>query len=308
MEIDHDNAELLAALPSHISITPLLKATPMTEGGKRYVYVEASSEDRDQQNEIILAKALEASAEYYKKFGNLDIDHFTQLGKPNPAKGWPGLPNAEMFEIGRPVEVCIEKKRTFVKGEISSGVGPASEKANMFWSSLMDINPPQRWYPSVGGAVIKKEVHFDPEKMSKCAVISEVRWTNIGFSKTPVNANLATVQTAPFGPLAKSWGALGGFGMDDMVKSLTAGYGTDSAALTGGAALRVQSLDGGVHSYWDFRDAFADAFKRGDFAGLKLPALVQVAQSKFGVAASDAAEFVERFLVDLQNALKEKRR
>lgn len=302
MGFDHDNEALLNALPSFVSIDPLLKATPATEGGRRFVYVEASNESRDQQNEVILSKALEASAEYYKKFGNVDIDHYTQIGKPNPAKGWAGIPNPEQYEIGRPVDVRIKDGATFVKAEIYSGSGPMAERANAFWSSLTDLNPPQRWYPSVGGAVIDKEVVFDSATMRKSAVIKQVRWTNLAMSRTPVNANLPTASLAPLGPLAKSMFAF------DVMKSLTAGYGTDSAALTGGAALRVQSLDGGVHSYWDFRDAFADAFKRGEFAGMGLPALVQAAQSRFGVAASDAAEFVERFLGDLKNALKEKRR
>lgn len=307
MEFDHDHSALLEALPSHIGITPLLKATPVTEGERRFVYVEASSEDKDQQNEVILAKALAASAGYYKKFGNLDIDHFTQIGKPNPAKGWPGLPNPDQFEIGRPVEVCVDNRRTFVKGEIYSGDGAMAERANAFWDSVTRLDPPQRWYPSVGGAVIGKEVHIDPVTFNKSAVINAVRWTNVAFSKTPVNASLATVQTAPFGPLAKSWAALGGFGVD-MGKSLTGGYGTDSAALTDGAALREQSLDKDVHSYWDLRDQFADAIRRGELADTKLPALVHMAQSRFGLSAGEAAEFVERFLDDLQRGLQEKKR
>jgi len=35
-------------------------------------------------------------------------------------------------------------KKTFVKAEVHAGVGPAAEKANMFWLSLSDIPPPAR--------------------------------------------------------------------------------------------------------------------------------------------------------------------
>jgi hypothetical protein len=300
-----DDISLLAGVPDYITIEPLLKATPRTEGDRRFIFIEASNESKDQQNEVILASALEASAEYYKRFGNLDIDHYTQIGKPNPAKGWVGIPNPEQFEIGKPVDVRIEKGSTFVKGEIHSGTGPMAEKANAFWSSLMDVTPPHRWYPSVGGSVTGKEISIDQRTGARTAVINAVRWTNVAFSKTPVNARVAAASTVPFGPLAKSWGAHG----FDLQKSLTAGYGTDSATLTGGAALRVQSLDKGRISYeHDFRDQFSDCIKRGEVAEMKLPAMVQLAQSRFGLSASEAAEYVERFLDDLQRRLKEKTR
>lgn len=292
-----EEISMLAALPSYISISQMLKATPVVESGERFIYLEASNEVLDQQNEIILAKALEDSSPYYLKFGNLDIDHYTQIG----AKA--GIPNYELYEIGRPVDVKVKDGTTFVKGQIYSGSGPAAEKANAFWSSLTELNPPARWYPSVGGAVIEKSVVIDPDTKAKRAVIKKVRWSNIGFSKTPVNANLATVSTVPFGALAKSYGA-GGF---DFTKALEAGYGTDAATLTGGAALRVQSLHGGVLSYWDFRDQLANAISNHEVKAASPAGLVKFAQQRFGMSPDIAAASVERFLGDLENGLKEKR-
>lgn len=286
---------LLDSLPSHLTIGgDLLKATPMEEGGRRFIYMEASNQIKDQQSEILLAKALADSADYYLKFGNLDIDHYTQIGAKR------GIPDYMAYEVGVPVEVRIESDHTFVKGELKKGDGLAALKANMLWSSLTEVSPPERWYPSVGGAVIDRQIDIDPATGAKTAVITKVRWTNIGFSKTPVNDNLPTIATAAFGPMAKSWGAA-------MFKGLEAGYGSDSASLTGGAALRVQSLDKRLMSYWDFRDQFANAINNGEVKEMTLPGLEQVAQERFELSPEDAAKYVEQFLNDLQRALKEKR-
>lgn len=294
MDLDLENEALLNALPTHLSVGgALLKATPATEGAERFIYIEASNEQKDQQNEVVLAKALADSAEYYLKFGNLDIDHYTQIGAKQ------GIPDYPAYEIGVPVAVRIENNTTFVKGHIKSGEGPAALKANLFWSSLTDVNPPERWYPSVGGAVMGKEIAIDPISKARHAVINKVRWTNIGFSKTPVNANLSTVSTAAFGPLAKSWAA--------MFKGLEAGGGSDVAALTGGAALRMQSLDQQLMSYWDFRDQLANAVMNGEVKEMTQAGFIQFAQERFDLPAAKASEYVENFLTDLQGALKEKR-
>lgn len=292
MEYDVFSAEergLLDAVPSYLSISQMLKATPVAEGVDRFIYLEASNESLDQQGEVVLAKALEDSAAYYLRFGNLDIDHYTQIG----ARA--GVPNYELYEIGRPIDVSVKDGATFVKGQIYSGTGPAAERANSFWSSLTELNPPARWYPSVGGSVIGKSVVIDPDTKAKKAVINKVRWTNIGFSKTPVNPNLTTVSTVPFGVLAKSLCA-GGF---DMVKALEAGYGTDAAALTGGGALRKQSLEPGLLSYWDFRDGLAEMLRTGK-VGAKLADMVKIAQERYGMSPDVAAASVDRFLGDLK--------
>lgn len=284
---------LLDAVPGYISITHVLKAQPAQEGGERFVYLEASNESVDQQGEVVLAKALAESADYYLRFGNLDIDHYTQIG----ARA--GIPGYELYEIGRPVDVAVRDGSTYVKGQIYSGSGPAAEKANAFWSSLTELNPPARWYPSVGGAVVSKSVQADPVTGERRAVIEKVRWTNVGFSKTPVNANLATVKTVPFGALAKSWNGVGFV----VQKALEAGYGTAPEQVSEAGALRLQSLGGGVLDYWDFRDWLADAIRQRKVAGGKPAEWVEAAAS-VGLSRDRAARYVERFLRDLRDALK----
>jgi len=292
-----DDAQLLASVPEFLSLGAMLKATPSTEGARRFVYFEASNEGLDQQGEIVAAKALADSADYFLRYGNVDIDHYTLIGPKL------GIPDYPLYEIGRPVDVRQDGGRTFVKAEIYSGSGPAAERANQFWSSLTEITPPARWYPSVGGKVLAKAIEIDPKTKLRKALIKKVRWYNIGVSKTPVNQHVAACATVPVGAFAKCWTAAG----LDIAKALEAGYGTDSTALEGGAALRKQSLDGVVHSYFDFRNRLAAAVRSG--AAGKNPGvqqLVEYSAKRFGLSPDEAAEWVERFMRDLKSGLNKR--
>lgn len=286
---------LLAAVPEFISVGGLLKATPQEEAGRRIIYFEASNEDVDHQNEIILQKALSESSDYYLRHGNIDLSHFTILGPKS------GIPNYMEYEIGRPTAVQVNGKRTFVKAELYQGDSPMARNANLVWDSLTKQTPASTWFPSVGGSVLSKSVKIDPKTGEKVAVIDRVRWNNTALDRCPVNKTVPTVSTAPVGTFAKS---LGGF---VIAKSLEAGYGTDSAALAGGAAMRKQSLDGVVHSYFDFRNKLAAQMRSG--AAGKNPGareLVTHAAKQFGVSPDQAAEWVERFMRDLKNGLNKR--
>jgi len=275
----------------------MLKATPFQEGEKRYVYIEASDETTDAQNEVVLQKALQDSAPYFKKYGNLDIDHITMIG----AKV--GIPNYSQFEIGHPVDVTFNRDKTFVKGEIVSGDGPAADKGNQFWASMTERNPPAKWYPSVGGAVLARDVEIDPTTQLKKAIVKKVRWSNIGFSRTPVNQNVATVATVPFDILAKCWG-VGGL---DLAKAMEASSSTDVSALTGGGALGHQSLDHGIKKYLDFRNALAadlSAGTLGDDPSMK--DMARHAHTKFSLPIEKSAEWVERFARDLKTGITQR--
>ncbi len=292
------DAQLLAGIPEYLSIGQMLKATPRMDGAHRIVYFEASNEGLDQQGEVVAAKALAESSEYFKRYGNIDIDHYTLIGAKS------GIPDYAMYEIGRPVDVRQERGVTFVKAEIYAGNGPAAERANQFWSSLTEITPPARWYPSVGGAVLEKAVEIDPDTKLRKAIIKKVRWNNIGVSKTPVNQHVATCATVPVGAFAKCWTAAG----LDLAKALEAGYGTDSATLTDGGALREQSIDSTrIHSYFDFRNQMAGSMRSGR-AGKNPGAreLVTFAAKTFGLPQDQAAEWVERFLRDLKIGLNKR--
>lgn len=193
----------------------LFKATPQTEGDRRFVYCEPSTENWDQQRERILRQALLDSADHFLKFGNIDTDHATMIG------GKLGLSPEEsrLREIGRPVEI-IRGPKIVVRGEIYRGDTPAAKEANYFWSTLTEMTPPKRWYPSVGGRNAVRDC------TDKGCVIKAFKWVNLGFAKEPVNDSVAPV----------------GLDLDAFVKAITAGGGTDSASLAGGAALRRESL------------------------------------------------------------------
>jgi len=272
----------------------MLKASASEEGGRRFLYFEASNEDVDHQGEVILQKALKNSADYYLRHGNIDISHYTILGPRS------GMSNFMEFEIGRPVEVSVEGKSTFVKAELYKGNSPMAKNASMVWDSMTKQSPPAVWYASVGGSVLSKSIKIDPDTKEKVAVVDAVRWNNTALDRCPVNKTVGRVSAAPIGVFAKS---LNGFIMS---KSLEAGYGADVATLTGGSALRVQSLDGVPQSYFDFRDKLSGAMNRREVDQMTSDGLISFSVKKFGLQPDEATEWVDRFLGDLKSSLKQR--
>jgi hypothetical protein len=284
------------------SIEMMLKATPAMEGDRRFIYLEASTEKRDLQGEMVLAKALEASADHYLKFGNIDIDH-----KSMPAvAAMYGIEKPALWEIGSPVDVRIDGASTFVKAELLRGDTPLAENANEVWDSMTKLRPARKWYPSVGGKILAKSAEIDPKSGDKVGVVSAVRWTNVAISQQPVNQHVGGITTIPYGILAKSLAADGTF---DFAKALEASYATDAAGKTGGAAFGMQSLDtgGGLpHSYFDFREMLSKAINKRLVPSKSQEGLMDYAVSHFSLSHDEAAEWVVRFLGDLQKRLSNK--
>lgn len=282
-----------------LSIPDLLKATPQTEGDHRYLYLEASNEVRDLEGEVVQAKALQESADYFLRYGNFDIQHRSFVGQAN------GDPDYYLHEIGRPIEVKADGTRTFVKGEIYHGPTRLALAANDFWDSLTILQPPARWYPSVGGKIEAAEKRYNPDTNERTRVITKTLWSNIGFSRTPVNSAVPMVSTMPFGVLAKCWG-MDGLNVDQaasLMKALEAGYGTDVATLSGGAALREQSLDGAPQTYETFREKMAADLRNGK-CGRNKGAMVEHAKRAFGLGHEKAGEHVAQFLADMKAGLQ----
>ncbi len=285
----YSDEALLSAVPEFFRFDAMLKATPVEEGGKRILFFEASNEDVDHQNEVVLQKALAESAGYFLRHGNIDLSHYSILGPKS------GLTNFMEFEVGRPVDVKVDGARTFVKAELYQGDSPQARNASMVWDSLTKQSPPSRWYPSVGGAVLAKSVKLDPKTNQKVAVIEKVRWNNVALDRCPVNRSVGEVSTAPVGTFSKSFG---GFLLG---KSLESGYGTDVAALDGGGALRVQSLQGAMAAYHSIRDRLAASIRD---RGVKArPMEMRKAVVSYGLGEQAAHAFVERFLDDLKTGL-----
>ena len=101
-------------IPHYLCISGLLKARPVTEGARRFLFMEASNEATDLQGEKVLAKSLADSADYFLRYGNIDLDHRTLI-PPRPGE------NPYLWEIGQPIEARIDGDRTFVNHDFAVG-------------------------------------------------------------------------------------------------------------------------------------------------------------------------------------------
>ena len=282
-----------------IALTGLLKATPKVEGGERFIFMEASNESLDASGERVLAKALQASAVEYQRFGNVDIDHISIIG----AKA--GIPDYLLYEIGQPVEVKIDGRHSFVKARLYQGETRMASKANEVWESMTLLSPPARWYPSVGGSILNRETTIDPDLKKAVRLVTQVRWTNVALSRTPVNQNLPTASSIPFGIFAKCWDE--GESAVDLIKAgaMVAGQTYNIQNQSGGQAIRKQSLDRKTQhlaSYWDYRTRMSKAIKdhRVTVKGGDPTSLVNYTSDEYGLSPDDATRYVERYLGDLK--------
>jgi len=291
MDSARSDAMLLGDIPDFIALPLLMKATPAEEGLERVLYLEASNEKRDSSNEVVLLKALQDSSDYYLRHGNVDISHYTVLGPRS------GVANFLEYEIGLPTEVRVDGQTTFVKAQLYRGDSPMAKNADMVWSSLTRQKPPQRWYPSVGGKVLAKAVQMDPDTGAKYGVVSKVLWTNTALDRNPINLGLREATLMPPSVFVKS---LGGF---VLTKALEAGYGTDSAGLSGGGALRRQSLHGagdGKKDYAVLATTLGEAMLVGQL-GLDphQEDLAAWLRKHHGLSEDEATETVGHFMRDL---------
>ncbi|ENE5752108.1 hypothetical protein ABNO07_003586 [Salmonella enterica subsp. enterica serovar Bareilly] len=263
-----------ANTPEFVSLELMLKARPAAENGARFIYFEASNEGVDQQGERVLAAALKESKDHFLKFGNIDIDHYTMIGPRM------GMNDYQSYEIGQPVDVQFRGERTFVKARLYEGNTPLASRANEVWESMTALNPPAKWYPSVGGAILERSDALDPETGDKVTLIEKVRWTNVGLSRTPVNQHLPTATTAALGSFAKS---LNGFVLKPMACAMP------------------------LPSFHEFRDGLASALLSKSLTDQSENGLVTWAVSTFGMSPTEATDWVHRFLRGLKKLTGDKK-
>lgn len=282
--------ELLATLPEFVRFDTLMKARPAIESGERIIYVEASTEARDQEGEIVLSKALKDSLDVFLKFGVVDLDHKSMPGVAHKY----GIPQEDCpkWIVGQPVGVRFDGDKTIVKAQLRKGDSPLAAQANQIWDGLTNVSPPDRYYASVGGSVLSREIRIDPKTKDRVPVITKTRWNNLALSLNPVNQHLGAATTLPIGTFAK---AFGGFVLN---KALEAGYATNSAGMTGGQAFSMQSLDTGIHSYFDFRERLSKDILAKK-TGRDITTYVMAA---YGLLADQASEWTERFLQGIKSA------
>jgi hypothetical protein len=186
------------------------------ENGNFIFEVEASNENLDLQNQVVLQSALLNSKDHFLKEGVISFDHQHKRVTPEGKV----IPDTSMV-IGEPIEVKTEGKKTIVVGKLYK----SNEIAKDIAQKLKDGST--RIRASVGGIFPKivKDARTGIEK------ITSVLWNDLALTFTPVNA---TVSSADF---VKS--------MDpaEFVKALSAGTGTDHQTFTDGRALIPEDME-----------------------------------------------------------------
>ena len=197
----------------------LSKALDKDEFGNVIFEAEASNENLDIEQQRVLQSALLQTKDYFLKSGVISKDHkhrtFNEDGTYDIH---------EEFVIGEPISVSTDGLRTMVKGKLYPKNEHAKKLIDLFEQGSTRIKA------SVGGLVprIKKTI----ENGKKIGEVVSVLWDDLALTITPVNH---TVEPAV--SMAKSLSSL------EFVKALSVGYGTDSAAFTGGRALQKEEAE-----------------------------------------------------------------
>ena len=182
--------------------------------------VEASNENLDLQNQIVLQNALMESKEEFLKGGVISYNH---LHKRKDENG--NVIADDSMIIGEPVDVRFDEdtKKTIVKGKLYATNEKAKDIIKMLKAGSTRVRA------SVGGIFPKviKNVKTGVEK------ITHVLWNDLALTTMPVNNTVGYAVFAKSMTAAQFVEAL----PIEIKKSLCAGYSTDSATTTGGQAL-----------------------------------------------------------------------
>jgi hypothetical protein len=153
----------------------------------------------------------------------------------------------EQYIIGEPISVYTKGKSTMVKGRLYKNNKHAQKFIDLLKSGSTRVKA------SVGGIVPKivKNLKDGTEK------VVSVLWNDLALTVAPVNY---TVSPAT-GVMVKALTSL------ELVKSMAAGYGTDSSAFNGGRALQKEDIEHSKIYRTYYEEAIAelvDAFSSGD--------------------------------------------
>ncbi len=178
------------------------------ENGNWIVYLEASNESIDKDNEVVMQKALQEASEYYVKHGVLSWDHkHKQMHDPN-------------YIIGEPLDVAFPSTgKTLVKGRLYKN----NRRAQGVWENLRSEST--RFGASVGGYVLQKGA--EGKKVQK------VFWDETAITHKPINEpTQGNVSIVP---------------MKEFRKALMAGAGINPAEFSSGRSLIGESMQGVVN-------------------------------------------------------------
>ena len=196
------------------------KAIETDEHGNWIIEAEASNENLDFDGQVVLQRALSGSKDYFLANGVISYDHRHLRADPEDPNWSP-----EKYIIGEPIDVTTDGDRTFVKAKLYK----SNEIAREVVKKLRDGST--RMKTSVGGKRPEIISSFDSRVGRAVEKVVRVLWDELAITFKPVNQTLE--------PVALSSAAF--------VKSLQAGFGTDSSAMTGGRAMIPSDMNGGRH-------------------------------------------------------------
>jgi len=193
----------------------LTKSLRTDEHGNWIIEAEASNENLDFDGQIVLQRALTGSKDYFLQNGVISYDH-RHLKPDTEDPTW----SPEKYIIGEPISVTADGTRTIVKAKLYK----SNEIAQEIVKKLQDGST--RLKTSVGGRMPQVVKEWTPKLGKAVEKVVSVLWDELAITFKPVNQSLSPVILS---------GA-------QLVKALSAGYGTDSASMTGGRALIPEDL------------------------------------------------------------------
>lgn len=189
------------------------------------IYMEASNEEIDQQDDVVFMKALEEEAESFLKKGLISWDHLHKIMK------------SPEFIIGEPLDIAFKNGGTWVKGKLYKAVKLAQAVKDLLASESTRIGA------SIGGFIRRRK-----SLTKSTSGIIKLIWDELALTYKPVNDSVrGNVSLIPIGAFAKA---------------LMVGNGVNPEMMTGGRAITPESLQGTVVK--EIMDEFTWRLKNGD--------------------------------------------
>lgn len=175
------------------------------------VYLEASNEEVDSQNDKVVVDALKEEADNFLKSGVISWDHLHKLEKD------------PQYIIGEPLDVKFEKSDSGTKTLVKAKLYKKVPIAKSVWEMLESEST--RLGSSIGGFIKKRK-----QLGKSISAVTKVIWDEVAVTHKPINKDtLGNVSIIP---------------MEAFAKALMAGAGVNAAGFTGGRALIPESLMG----------------------------------------------------------------
>lgn len=202
------------------------------------VYLEASNEGLDSDEEVIVVEALKSRADTFMKSGVLSYDHLHKIEKD------------PKYIIGEPLDVKFtDDNRTLVKGRLYKEMDLAKSIMQMMASKTTRLGA------SVGGSVMTKSKQYSAKAKKMVPVISRLgKWDEVAITYKPVNQE--TLGKCSYMKFA------------EFAKALTVSSGVDAGSFTGGRALIPESLQGKTTQKFIFKNIVSGVYT-GDIASYK---------------------------------------